>query len=207
MQQLQKVNRIIFLIPEVISNLDEGIIKKKNLNKEQIKEQSQKQSREFVIWLSKFFNCNWDYSKNQEGHPFLHELTYKEKEDLRYLCVFRRKNEDFSLAISKMSAAKRVLVKQLFRQGWSEANTLYFTSAPGGTHNTSCDCMMNLIPNLNLKFDKSDVILDIGYGTGRLLFAFSAMLGTTVYGTDIDLNVFNHTKSICESLKSNIANK
>jgi protein-L-isoaspartate O-methyltransferase len=106
-----------------------------------------------------------------------------------------------------MSPIKRVSMRRLFELGWSEAYKHKFTEAPGGTHNTKCTYMFGLIPYLNLKFDKSDVIIDIGYGTGRLLFAFSAMLGTKVYGTDIEEKVFIQTKANCENLKLNLAKK
>jgi hypothetical protein len=206
MQQLQKLNRIIFLIPEVVSNVDEDFIKSRNLDEKGIKNQSLKQSRAFVQWLSKFFNHNWRYLTH-EGHPFLHKLSYgHEKEDLRYLCVFRT-NEIFTSVITGMNSVRTVYLKRLFQLGWEEAAKLNFTSAPGGTHNTKCEYMLTLIPYLNLKFDKSDVIIDIGYGTGRLLFALSAMLGTKVYGTDIEDKVFSHTISICEPLAKNLANK
>lgn len=211
MQQLQKLNTLVFLVPTAFSNVDNDIIKSKNMDENDIKKQSKKQSIVFIEWLSKFFNSNWTYRKSfiHKNTPYLHELSYKGEgeeevgEDIRYLCVFYKKGS-LCDSLKDMNKTEKLYRKRVFEEGWKLAQKYKFSEAPGGTHNTKCQFMMKLVPKLNFNYDGTDVIVDIGYGTCRLLLALAAMLGTKVYGTDIEESVFIHTKSICDNLPNNL---
>ena len=200
---LRNLATVVVLVPTYLSNVDDDIKKKLGNDKTKIQEQSRKQSAAFINWLLKRLS-GWEYSadpSSDSSQPFLQQVGYGSKDDdTRYLCILKKANHQF--VERELLPMESSVLRFMFEYGWQEAKQKKFTEAPNGSHSASKVAdVAALIPQLGFTFDGSDVLVDIGYGTCNLVFAMSAMLGVTVYGTDIVPTVFTHTVALISSLK------
>ena len=187
-------------------------------------------SRQCLLVLQKlnklFWNKQWKFKTNDDGKPFLHRINYGDENadkslrvaDYRYLCIFSKErvepsdqkpsdqklNEKPVLHTDPLESA---YLRRLFLSGWNLGKeTILSELASGGSHNPHSTDIVRLLKHLNLKLDGTDIVIDIGYGTGTLLYALACMLQTRVYGSEISIEVFNNTKQFINSTKK-IVNK
>ena len=185
---------------------DEDQLIKKGVDKNEIEVLRSKQCLAFLNKLNElFWDKRWKYKTNNDGKPLLHTITYGNPKvdvvkDVRYLCIFYKEGDESSNYFDKEKMSKNVLSliyhRTLFMNGWNEAQkAITSILAIEGSHNAKNVEMFELVKHLNFKCDATDILLDIGYGTGLLLAAFSTMLQTKVYGSENSEYVFNTTTS------------
>ena len=200
---LKNLNRVVFLVPSMYSNVEmEDEFIKKGKDKEDIELLRSKQCLSLLNKLNKlFWDERWKYKTNDDGKPLLLKISYGGYEkDVRYLCIFYKEGDESSNYFDKIKMSKNVLEliyrRTLFMTSWNEASKSVTSKlAVEGSHHAENVQMFELVKHLNLKCDTTDIILDIGYGTGLVLASFATMLQTRVYGSEISEPVFDTTVS------------
>jgi hypothetical protein len=167
--------------------------------------------KQCLLFLEKlnqlFWNKKWKFKTNN-GEPFLHKIRYGEERakkvlevvDHRFLCIFSKEEVESSDPKTLVEhPMENAYLRRLFFNGWELGEkTLISKLAQGGSHNPFSLDIYLLLKHLNLKLDGNDVVIDIGYGTGTLLYGLACMLQTKVYGSEISPEVFSNTVNSCK---------